>query len=262
MIVLIALFVFGYRLPVTNSRQKHYQQHGHPIKKRTSNTRSPNHVFQLQRLFSSSHWRWYSNLGNHVAFAQKNGTSTHLAWQHCHDFEFQIRDAKPKNCATLGGRSIEYIFSYDEICLHICCAWIQQRSINFVLGLMCCDERAQRKKSQTVSHHCEQFSSWLAWGGSNLAQLAVGFSLESCFLPYQTNRSTTRTKVYLSQVAFAQMMQSMAWQTVSLQGTLERRPFQAEMVSKEWLPYQTKRKLFKNVLHASKIWGSRIRGSD
>ena len=151
MIVLIALFVFGYRLPVTNSRQKHYQQHAHPIKKRTSNTRSPNHVFQLQRLFSSSHWRWYSNLGNHVAFAQKNGTSTHLAWQHCHDFEFQIREAKPKNCATLGGRSIEYIFSYDEICLHICCAWIQQRSINFVLGLMCWWKSSKEKIANCVS---------------------------------------------------------------------------------------------------------------
>ena len=53
---------------------------------------------------------------------------------------------------------------------------------------------------------------WLAWGGSNLAPnlalLAARFSLESCYLPYllqtQRNRSTTRTKVYLSQVAFNQ----------------------------------------------------------
>ena len=40
----------------------------------------------------------------------------HLAWQHCHDFEFQIRKAKPENCATPSGRSMENRLRYEEIC--------------------------------------------------------------------------------------------------------------------------------------------------
>ena len=79
---------------------------------------STHHFFQLQRLFSSSHWRWYTNLGNHVAFAQKNGTSPHLAWQHCHDLEFQIRKAKPA-LPVVDLRKIDY--GMKRYVLHICC---------------------------------------------------------------------------------------------------------------------------------------------
>ena len=59
MIVLIALFVFGYRLPSstiarsTTNSMVISSSSGLPW---ASNTRSPNHFFQLQRLFSSSHF--------------------------------------------------------------------------------------------------------------------------------------------------------------------------------------------------------------
>ena len=47
---------FGLPITIIYNRYKHYQQHTHLIKKRTSNTGSPNHFFQLQRLLSSLHF--------------------------------------------------------------------------------------------------------------------------------------------------------------------------------------------------------------
>ena len=53
---------------------------------------------------------------------RKCSTSTHLAWQHCHEFEFQIRKANPENCATPSG-SMENRFTVwrDMFCIFV--AW-------------------------------------------------------------------------------------------------------------------------------------------
>ena len=67
---------------------------------------STHHFFLLHRLVSSSHvFLWFENQRNAIRISvifkpRKYSTSTHLAWQHCHGFEFQIRKAKPANCAT------------------------------------------------------------------------------------------------------------------------------------------------------------------
>ena len=67
---------------------------------------STHHFFLLHRLVSSSHvFLWFENQRNAIRISvifkpQKYSTSTHLAWQHCHGFEFQIRKAKPANCTT------------------------------------------------------------------------------------------------------------------------------------------------------------------
>ena len=171
-------------------------------------------------------------------------------------------------------------------------ARIQQCSIK-VLGVLIPWKGTKEKFTDILSSlgAIFQLACWLAWGGFNLALLLTGFSLESCLPPLssQRNRSTTRTKVYLSQVAFAQIMQSMASQTASfqfafransaysvtiqsMQNRHERQTLLNEGLSRQkWLQksgWRTKRKHFKNyktaknVLQASRIWGSRIRGSD
>ena len=78
---------------------------------------STQHFFQLQRLVSSS----ISLIFKPWQPCCIRTTSTHLAW-HCHDFEFQIRKAKPENCATPSGRSMEYYgwLWYEEICSDFC----------------------------------------------------------------------------------------------------------------------------------------------
>ena len=110
-------------------------------------------------------------------------------------------------------------------------AWIQQRSIDPVLGFMCVDAmkglkgKIHKLSLTTATNFLTDLLISLV--GSNLALLAAGFSSESCFLPYllqtQRNRSTTRTNVYLSQVAFYLKSGQWLW-TASLQGTLWRTP--------------------------------------
>ena len=123
-------------------------------------------------------------------------------------------------------------------------AWIQQRSINPVLGFMCVDlmkglKGKIHKLSLTTATNFRT-ALLISLVGSNLALLAAGFSSESCFLPYllqtQRNRSTTRTKVYLSQVAFYLKSGQWLW-TASLQGTLWRRPLSLQKIG--WLPNWT-----------------------
>ena len=81
---------------------------------------STHHFFQLQRLFAL---KVIFKPWQPCCFrTEKRYIHFHLAWQHCHDFEFQIRKAKPENCATPGGRSIEYIYhGMTRYVLHICC---------------------------------------------------------------------------------------------------------------------------------------------
>ena len=89
--------------------------------------------------------------------------------------------------------------------------------------------KIHRQPVTTATKFSNCLIDWLG-GGSTLALFAAEFSLELYYL---------RTKVYLSQVAFARIRQSMALQTASFQATLGRRPFRTEMVAKEWLTYQT-----------------------
>ena len=103
--VLIVFFVFGYRLPSSTNTRSTTNSIVISSRRELQTLVPPTTFFQLQRLVGSSHVRdiqTYSNLGKDVAFAQKNSTSTHLA------FEFQIRKAKPENYAAPSGRSIEY----------------------------------------------------------------------------------------------------------------------------------------------------------
>ena len=92
--------------------------------------------------------------------------------------------------------------------------WIQQHGINSVLtGLM------------------------IGLVGSNLALLAAGFSLESCFLLLQTqrNRLTTKTKVYLSQVAFAQIINAFANKFASRHSLTDAFPHGKWLQKSGWL---------------------------
>ena len=111
-------------------------------------------------------------------------------------------------------------------------ARIQQCSIK-VLRVLMPWKGATEKFTDSLSPLQQIFLTVLliGLGGVRLwALFAAEFSLELYYL---------RTKVYLSQVAFARIRQSMALQTASFQATLGRRPFRTEMVAKEWLTYQT-----------------------
>ena len=82
--------------------------------------------------------------------------------------------------------------------------------------------KGTKENSQTACHHYDNFLTGLliGLGGSHLALFAAEFCLESCYLPYllrETDQQPGQKSiyVYLSQVAFAQIRQSMAFETAS-----------------------------------------------
>ena len=102
---------------------------------------STHHFFQLQRLFAL---KVIFKPWQPCCFrTEKRYIHFHLAWQHRHDFEFQIRKAKPEKCATPSGRSMENRLRYEEIC-----------SAYLLLGQLSCTASGSENlaQAQVVTH--------------------------------------------------------------------------------------------------------------
>ena len=122
-------------------------------------------------------------------------------------------------------------------------------------------ERAQRKNSQTFSHHWEQFSNWpVDWLGGFQSGTVAGSSLESCFLPYLLRDSDQQP----GQKSIWAKSHLLKWCSQWLRKQFHFKALLNEGLSgQKWLQKSgclSKRKLFKNykteknVLQASKIW--------